>query len=179
MVVKAVEMSYFSLQIEKYRESIRIDTINTIKLDFMFKKENLIWYIIVLIIFWFIVEPISASLALIAVIVYFIYNYKKSKQKKKNFHAESKEKREQRKIMLFEKYGEERAKKILNRELVLGMDKEQVKETMGRPYEVKKVVKKGLEEEEWYWEKYVYRNKTKFRKYAVIINNELIEFGDL
>ncbi|NNK83043.1 MAG: hypothetical protein HKO92_07955 [Flavobacteriaceae bacterium] len=84
-----------------------------------------------------------------------------------------------RKESLINQFGEEYGAAVLNKTLVIGMHKEAVRLVKGNPEYVKKNEKVGVKTEKWYWGKYEHRKATKYKKFAVIENNKLIEFGDI
>jgi hypothetical protein len=80
---------------------------------------------------------------------------------------------------IIQKYGKENGTAILTKRLMIGMSKEMVQLTKGRPDYVKKTEKVGERTEKWYWGKYEVRKTTKYRTYGILVNDELTEFGDL
>jgi hypothetical protein len=49
----------------------------------------------------------------------------------------------------------------------------------GKPDFVKNKQQKDKKIEKWYWDAYINRKTTKYKTYAILINEELSEFGDI
>lgn len=85
----------------------------------------------------------------------------------------------QKQEALIQRFGEDNAALILKKELRIGMSAEMVRESRGNPEKEKKVVKTDQITMEWYWGEYEYRNSKKYKEYAIIVNDKLVEFGDI
>lgn len=78
-----------------------------------------------------------------------------------------------------EKYGSQKGAAILSKQLIIGMSKEEVFLAKGKPAFIKQTVKSDGKIEKLYWEKFEYRKSIKYKKYAILINEILTEFGDV
>lgn len=131
-------------------------------------KKGGIGCLIIILIVITIAQPIlGIFLFAVAFGVWILYRYLKSDNLAK------------RNNQIIQKYGKEKGTAILTKQLMIGMSKEMVQLTKGRPDYVKKAEKVGERKEKWYWGKYEVRKTTKYRTYGILINDELTEFGDL